>query len=301
MVAGVGVPVEGLGRGLPEVWSPSALNDFLTCSLAYWWRYAQGWRTKPSVATASGSLVHDTLEALIGMPPGERSIDAARDLFRQLFTARRDAGTYGDFGPEVRERAGAAMRAYLAMEDPAGVEPIDGGLEMEVAGEIDGVRVAGRADRVEFGIGGARVVDYKTGGARPQFAVGYWRQQLVYARLLAEAGITTTEVELLHLGDPARRLRRPVPRAAIERVSADVTRCAEQRAGQLASQRWEARPQALCQYCPFRRACPAMSSASVPAPGSPESDNRLSGSRDLVRRVAPCDEVDRVGNPEERR
>jgi putative RecB family exonuclease len=295
----VSVPVEGNARGLPEVWSPTAVNDFLKCPLAYWWKYGQGWRTKPSVATASGSLVHDVLEALIGMPPSERSIDTAREVFRGLFTARNEAGDYRDVATEVWARAGAAMAAYFALEDPAAVEPIDGGLEMAVSGVVDGVPVAGRADRVEFGVGGARVVDYKTGAARPAYAVGYWRQQLVYARLLAESGITTTEVELLYLGAPGGRLRRPVPPAAVQRVSADVARCAEQRAESEVAGRWEARPQALCSYCPFRWACPARVAGPVPLPGSPESDARLARNRDLIRRVAARDEVDRVGNPEE--
>ena len=35
--------------GLPAVWSPSAVNDFIKCPLAYWWKYAQGWRSKPTV------------------------------------------------------------------------------------------------------------------------------------------------------------------------------------------------------------------------------------------------------------
>lgn len=296
---GVPVPVEGSRRGMPDVWSPSAVNDFLKCPLAYWWKYAQGWRTRPSEATAVGSLVHDVLEALIELPPGERTRDRARELFTARFNEARDAGAYQDFEREVWGRAGAAMAAYFAEEDPAAVEPIDGGLEMAVSGSLAGVPVAGRADRVEFGVGGARVVDYKTGAARPQYAVGYWRQQLVYAGLLTEAGITTTEVELLYLGDPARRLRRPVPPAALDRVTADVVGCAEQRARFDAEGTWEARESALCSFCPFRWVCPAVRRGPVPMPGSPASDARLGRSRDLVRRVAAVDEVDRVGNPEE--
>jgi RecB family exonuclease len=293
------VAVEGGRRGLPEVWSPSAVNDFLKCPLAYWWKYAQGWRTKPNEATASGSLVHDVLEALIGLPAEERTIERARALFTSTFHERREAGSYADFAQEVWERGGAAMAAYFRAEDPTRVEPIDGGLEMAVSGVIAGVPVAGRADRVEFGVQGARVVDYKTGAARPQYAVGYWRQQLVYAGLLADSGITTTEVELLYLGDPARRMRRPVPSAALERVAGDVVGCAEQRAEFDAQGRWEARESGLCGYCPFRWACPAVRSGPVPMPGSPDSDARLERNRNLVRRVATSDEVDRVGNPEE--
>ncbi len=283
------VVVEG-GRGLPEVWSPSAVNDFLKCPLAYWWKYSQGWRTKPNEATASGSLVHDVLEALLGLPADERTIDQARALFASLFHERPQ---------EVWGRGGAAMAAYFRREDPSRVEPIDGGLEMAVSGVIAGVPVAGRADRVEFGVQGARVVDYKTGAARPQYAVGYWRQQLVYAGLLAEAGITTTEVELLYLGDPARRMRRPVPPAALDRVAVDVVSCAEQRAEFDALGQWQARESGLCGYCPFRWACPAVRSGPVPMPGSPDSDARLERNPTLMRRVATSDEVDRVGNPEE--
>ena len=42
-----------------------------------------------------------------------------------------------------------------------------------------------------------------------------------------------------------------------------------------------------------------MRSGQVPTPGSHDSDARLVRSRDLVRRLAARDEVDRVGNPEE--
>lgn len=290
----------GGDRGLPVVWSPSAVNDFIKCPLAYWWKYAQGWRIKPTVATASGSLVHDVLEELIGLPAGARTRDAARALFVEQFNGARGAGKYVDFADEVWGRAGTAMRSYFDLEDPAEVAPISDGLELEVAGLLGGVQVAGRADRVEFGVGGARVVDYKTGAARPQYAVGYWRQQLIYAALLTDAGVTTTEVELLYLGDPSARLRRPVADSAVDRVTADVARAAGQRPQSDESTVWEAHVQVLCDYCPFQRACPAQRSGR-PVPGSPDSDALLARDRRLVRRVSAVDIVDRVGNPEEPR
>ena len=175
---------------------------------------------------------------------------------------------------------------------------------MPVNATLAGVPLEGRADRVEFGTGGARVVDYKTGAAKPKYAASYWRQQMLYAAALCDDGISVTEVDLLYLGEVPRRLRRPASTAAMSRATDDLARAAEQREQYSQAAMWEARDSALCAFCPFARACPARRSSVTPTPGTTDSDRLLRTNRDLSRHAnapAPADDDNIVGDPEEAR
>jgi putative RecB family exonuclease len=287
-------------RALPPRWSPSALTTFCTCPLAYWWKYAGGWATLPTVATAAGSIAHSILERVLAAPAAERTVDTARAVYREEYLSWQDTG-HGLDEEEVAAvvgRVGVAMRQYFALEDPATVEPIIDGLEREVDGEIEGVSIGGRIDRAEEGIGGLRIVDYKTGSAKPRYAASYWRQQYLYADLLAQADLDVTEVELLYLGEVARRMRRPLVPAAQARFRHDLVEAAAQRDRSSSEAAWEARPGPLCTFCPFARACPAMRN-KTPQPGSEDSDRLLTTVRRIRRRQAPIADVDVVGDPED--
>lgn len=286
------VTVDDAGSAdLPEVWSPSSLNTFLGCPLAYWWRYAQGWRGLPTPAMEAGSLVHDVLEGLMALEPAARTREQARVLYAQEAAARE-----ADLDPrvdrdEVRTRAGAALAAYFEQEDPQQVDVVPDGLERAVAASLAGVPIAGLVDRLEFAAGGARVLDYKTGGAKPRYAEGYWRQVLLYARMLGEEGTDVAEVALLYLGAPSRLMVRPTPVQALARVESDLLRGHEERASAHAATAWPARPSALCSYCPYRSACPAITDRDRPVPGTQASQALLEASPDAVRRL-PRDGAD---------
>ena len=287
--------------GLPAVWSPSSVNTFISCPLSYWFTYAQGWRTAPNAVLLAGTLVHGVLEELLALEPEERTIERARGIYSALgaeLEPQLDARVNRE---ELRERSGVALRHYFEVENPAAVEVVPDGLERKVAARIGGVDIAGTIDRVQFSIGGVRVLDYKTGGAKPQYAAAYWRQLLLYAQMLADEGLDVADIALMYLGEPPRTLVRPVPPAARSRTADALAQAAEQRAQYDERSRWQARPSGLCRFCPFRVACPSFSDRAVAIPGSEASHRTLQGVRDLVLRPArgPQPDPDLVGDPEE--
>lgn len=270
---------------LPEQWSPTSVNTYLKCSLSYWWQYAQGWRTAPTSALLAGSLVHSVLEALLAMEPPERTRERAREFYAvEAATMLEQVDPRVDLD-DLRRRAGTALNSYFVLEDPREVDVVPEGLERAVVAQFDGVRIGGSVDRLQFAVGGARVLDYKTGGAKPRYAEAYWRQLLLYARILDDMGVDVSEVALMYLGEPARLMVRPTPAGALARVEQEVVVAAQERAESHESGSWVARTSKLCSYCPFRVVCPAWSDRPVPVPGSPESTRTLERSSELVRRV----------------
>lgn len=285
-------------QGLPELWSPSSVNDFIKCPLAYWWKYAQGWRTVPNAVLTAGTLVHGVLEELLALDPSQRTIDRAREIYSEQRAALEPELGERVNRDELRERSGTALKSYFALEEPAEVEVVPDGLERKVSATISGVPIAGTIDRVQFSTAGVRVLDYKTGAAKPQFAAAYWRQLLLYAQMLADEGIDVSEVALMYLGDPARLLVRPVPAAARARTAADLATAQQQRTAYDETSTWQARPSALCRSCPFKVACPVEADRAVAIPGSENSHRVLKNVRDLVLRPARVIEADVVGDPE---
>jgi len=270
--------------GLPETWSPSSLNTFLKCPLAYWWQYAQGWRSPPNAALEAGTLVHGVLEELLSAEPAARTRERAREIY-----ALHAAELATTLDPRVdqddlRARAGTALTSYFELETPEDVELVPDGLERRVMTTIDGVPIGGSIDRIEFSVGGVRVLDYKTGGAKPRYAEAYWRQLLLYAQMLENDGLDVSEIALLYLGEPARLMVRPVPPEARERAGRDLVDAAQTRADFDEQSRWMARTGPLCGSCPFRGVCPAWSRSAVPTPGSADSQRQLERSPDVVRR-----------------
>lgn len=271
--------------GLPAVWSPTSVNTFLKCPLSYWWQYAQGWRTAPTAALAAGSLVHAVLEELLALDPDDRTRERAREIYSAAAAAMQtDMDSRVDLD-DLRRRAGTALTSYFELEDPRVVEVVPDGLERSVSATLSGVPMAGSVDRLEFSVGGARVLDYKTGGAKPRYAEAYWRQLMLYARMLDDMGVEVADVALMYLGEPFRLMVRPAPPGVTARVEEEIVEVAAQRAEFEASGRWPARTGRLCSYCPFRVACPAWSDREVPVPGSVESTAILERGRELIRRT----------------
>ena len=284
--------------GLPAVWSPSSVNDFIKCPLAYWWKYAQGWRTMPNAVLSAGTLVHGVLEELIALEPHERTVERAREIYTEQWSVLEPELGERVNRIELRERAGTALRSYFELEDPATVEVIPDGLERKVSATIDGVDIAGTVDRIQFSDAGVRVLDYKTGGAKPQYAAAYWRQLLLYAQMLTDEGSDVADIALMYLGEPARVLVRPVPPAARARTASDLAGAHAERTGFDEQSRWQARPSTLCRYCSFKVACPSYSDRAVAVPGTEASHRTLQNVRDLVLRPARPVEADLVGDPE---
>ena len=249
-------------------WSATAIEQFLGCTLRYWWQRIERWETTSTAALVIGRAVHEALEHLLALPPDERVPERA-DAFLAEALASELALVAGQGIDEAEVRAGSAraMSSYWDTESPADVEVAPDGLEREVRTDLAGLPFLGHIDRIAVAEPGLRVTDYKTGAPKPKYWWSYWRQQLLYAAALDDTGEPVAEIELLYLKEP-RAVTRPVYPAAVRRALADLERAHEQRDEMARAGAWEARPGPLCRYCDFQPVCPAQRSAA-PKPGGP--------------------------------
>lgn len=265
-------------------WSATAIEQFLSCPLRYWWQRIERWETPSTAALVIGRAVHAALERLLALDPDDR-LPARADAYLAEALAAELAMVAGQGidEAEVREGSARAMAAYWETEEPARVDVAPDGLERQVRTELAGLPFLGHIDRIAVAEAGLRVTDYKTGAPKPKYWWSYWRQQLLYAAALEDMGEPAAEIELLYLKEP-RAVTRPVYPAAVRRALDDLESAHEQRDGMARGGAWEARPGPLCRYCDFQAACPAQRSAA-PKPGTPES-NAILVERGLTRRDA---------------
>lgn len=260
----------------PGPWSATSVDSFTGCPLKYWWSKVEKWETPSTQPLVVGRAVHAALEGLLALPPDERTREAGVPLLDAALIDElalvADTTFHIGIDPEaVREAAYTAFDAYFDTEAPDEIDVV--GLEREVTTDIRGLPFRGFIDRIARAEDGLRVTDYKTGSAKPRYWWGYWRQQLLYAQALTEAGEDIAQVELLFLTSP-RAVTRPVYPTALARAIDDLERANDERARMAEAARWEARPSPLCGWCDFRHACPTQH-RNAPAPGSQASDEAL--------------------------
>jgi putative RecB family exonuclease len=267
-------------------WSATAIEQFLSCPLRYWWQRIERWETPSTAALVIGRAVHSALEHLLALPPDERLPERADAyLAEALIEELTLVEGQGIDEVEVREGSARALVSYWETEQPAEIEVAPDGLERQVRTDLVGLPFLGHIDRIAQAEAGLRVTDYKTGAPKPKYWWSYWRQQLLYAAALEDTGEPAAEVELLYLKEP-RAVTRPVYPAAVRRALADLERAHEQRDTMARAGAWEARPGPLCRYCDFQPACPAQRSAA-PKPGTAESDAILEEKGLIQRRAEP--------------
>jgi putative RecB family exonuclease len=155
---------------VPTSLSPSRVEAFTSCPLAFRFASIEHLPETPSAHTTKGSLVHRALELLFTHSAAVRTIDMARICFGRavdefavdpeftllnLDDAQRDAFVAD---------AWSLVECYFAMEDPTRVHEI--GLELRLEAQVGSLALRGIIDRLELDeAGGLVVTDYKTGSA----------------------------------------------------------------------------------------------------------------------------------------
>ncbi len=284
--------VSGLkGHPIVGALSPSRANDFLTCPLLYRYRSVDRLPERPGRAALRGTLVHEVLDRLFGLPGETRDVGSAHSLVPQAltdllsadpqvaFALVEDAAWPADDPPEVSQQAlddlvkeaEGLLDRYFTMEDPRSIEPTHREQLVEVS-LGDGLLLRGYVDRMDAPAGRLRVVDYKTGKAPgPAWEQSAMFQMRFYALIVQRATSQVPDrLQLLYLGSGDVLTYEP-DAEDLERFERKlralwtaITRAAER-------QDWRPRPSKKCQWCSHQALCPEFGGTPPPLPAQPDA------------------------------
>lgn len=247
---------------VPTGLSPSRVESFTSCPLAFRFSSIQHLADAPSIHATRGSLVHRVLELAFSAPPAARTPDRFHHC---LDVARQEFRTDPDFlALELDDQARAAfdeeclvlVDRYLTMEDPQAVHPI--GLELRLSASVGSLSLRGIIDRLELCHGELVVTDYKTGRA-PSLN---WEQKSLagvhfYSFLCEQVlGRRPAVIRLMYLS--SGETIEAVPSSQSARFITTRTRAvweAVERA--CATGDFRPRPSARCPSCGFQAWCPS--------------------------------------------
>ena len=246
----------------PTSLSPSRVESFLSCPLAFRFSSIEKLPDLPSVASTRGSLVHRALELLFLHPAAERTpaaLDDAVDAAIDEYRTDRDF-TLLDLTPvetaKFDEECRTLAANYLEMEDPTTVREI--GLELRLEAAVGDLTLRGIIDRLELNEDGELVVtDYKTGRAPSP----NWERKslsgLNFYSFLCESlfGKRPAAIRLMYLSSKETITATPSEQST-KFLTTRTT--AVWRAVATACERddFRARQGPLCNYCAYQRWCP---------------------------------------------
>jgi putative RecB family exonuclease len=261
---------------VPTSLSPSRVEAFTSCPMAFRFASIERLPEPPSVHTTKGSLVHRALELLFTAPPAQRTAAQARaSLALAVDEYRRHPdmmllGLDAEREAEFVDDAADLIEAYLRMEDPTAVRDI--GLELRLEAQAGGLTLRGVIDRLELDDDGSLIVtDYKTGRSPSR---NYEQTRLsgvhFYSFLCEQVlGRRPAAIRLMYLRTGETITARPSAQSVrfITTRTEAVWRAVEKACH---TDVFQPRPGALCPTCAFQTWCPAFGGdpalAAVEAP-----------------------------------
>jgi len=283
MSRGIGnsvVPPVYYGRmfPVPTSLSPSRVESFLSCPLAFRFASIEKLPEPPSVHTTRGSLVHRALELLFMRAAAGRTIETAIVALGEAIEEYRTDPDFVDLHLTDTEaevffdECLQLVHGYFRMEDPQAIREI--GLELRLEAPVGDLTLRGIIDRLELDADGELVVtDYKTGRAPS----ANWEQKSLsgvhFYSFLCEAlfGRRPAKIRLMYL--KTGETIEATPSAQSVRFVTTRTQAvlkAVEKACTTGS--FQARPSSLCNSCAFKQWCPAFGGtpdlAAVEAPRS---------------------------------
>jgi len=248
---------------VPQNLSPSRVEGFTSCPMAFRFASIERIPEPPSMHATKGSLVHRVLELLFVNPAHERTPAHARTAFeRAVAEYRVDPEFVLLHLDDVHEVAffddcWSLVEAYYRMEDPSAIREI--GIELRLEAQVGSLSLRGIIDRLELDAhGGLIVTDYKTG--RPP-GVHHEQHRLsgvhVYSLLCEEVlGQRPVAIRLMYLRAGETITATPSEQS-VRFVKARTTAVWQAVETACLTNSFQPRPGGLCTTCAFRPWCPA--------------------------------------------
>ena len=243
----------------PPHLSPSSIGTFQQCPLKFKFSKIDGLTEPPTIHTLLGNFVHDILEALYLHPKEERNLQLARLIARDKWTdvyevqAKSMRLNERDF----RWKAWWCVENLWQIEEPSEID-FDG-VESEVNGDCNGVRIKGFIDRYKVNEDGSiDISDYKTGKIpSPRFAEDKFTQLYIYALMTDVLGIGKAKrVSLVYLTGP-EVLSREVTNSSLDATVRLISKTKQEIDNYCEQGEFPAKPSGLCNWCYFKKMCPA--------------------------------------------
>jgi putative RecB family exonuclease len=245
--------------------SPSAVSEYENCPQQYKYRKIDKLPEPPSLDAERGTLVHTVLQDLFEIPAAGRTVESAVDLLPSRWSAQlADKPELVGMVTNEKEwldRASSLLTTYFTLENPTTFEATH--REMHLENDFDtNVYLHGYVDRLDVApTGEVRIVDYKTGKApKPAWQEKSLFQLRVYALLYwKNNGVLPRLLQLIYLGD-GKVIKSNPTMAELESTEKVLRRVAQDIYISIEKQYWPAKPSRLCDWCYFKRICPAHNS-----------------------------------------
>lgn len=263
---------------VPTTLSPSRVDAFLSCPLAFRFSSIERLPEPPSPHATKGSLVHRALELLYMLPAPERTSTAADLAFDRAESEYRQHADFTGLGlddhaaTEFFADARQLTHSCFSIEDPTAVHPI--GLELRLEAPIGDLTIRGIIDRLELDADGRLVItDYKTGRAPSASQAAERFAGLHFYAYMCEQvlGQRPATIRLMYLRS-GKVLETSPSGSSLRFITNRAT--AVWRAVGAACTAGDFRPKrsGLCNFCAFQRWCPEFggdpSLAAVEAPAA---------------------------------
>ena len=191
---------ENRPNGVWDYISPSRLNLWLRCPLAFKARYIEGIRTPTTPALFVGTRVHDALELHYRHRQLGIAMDASRivqhvtESWDEAIAAEDMQLDSADESQQLKQQAAGLVQAYLAQVDDQEPRPIAVETSLEIplvdptTGEDLGIPLLGVVDLILDDTAGPRICDFKTAAkSAAPFEVTHEIQLSSYAYLFRQA------------------------------------------------------------------------------------------------------------------
>jgi len=244
--------------------SYSSINTYETCPAKFKFQYEDRVPQRQSPALSFGDSLHRALfrfhDRPVPVPPSLAELHELLDLHWVAggYASPSEEQMYRDHGRQV-------LANYH--HENAGEYRIPAALEHRFTIEVEGVQLSGVIDRMDrIPGGGYEIVDYKTNRRLPpQARIDQDLQLSVYHLAAKEVwGIEPERLTLYYLL-PGQRMSTTRTRSDVDELRRRIATVAER----IAAEKFDPRPNPLCDWCEYQALCPVYRHRAEQGEGDP--------------------------------